>query len=333
MVKANAYGVGDSLVVSELLSMGVKNFGVARVFEGQRIRRLHPYKKFNILVFAPLCASDIEDYLASDLTPVIGSVVDIDILNNLSVDQKKRLRGLHLKFDLGMTRLGFSLEEAQTIKELLKNSGLEVAGICGHFSQADRILDSNSKDLEGLNALEEISKVFELPIDSVHAPNSAALGLGEFNVGSRPGLSLYGLSDEHKVGEFLEPALSLYAPIVNIRPVKKGVKVSYGGTWESPTDTNIGVLLIGYADGLPRGLSGSMNVSNNGKTYPQVGTVCMDYTMVDLGAKNDLKIGDKMAFFDQNHNPRALSDWANTLGCITYELLVGLGDRLNRRIV
>ena len=333
MVKANAYGVGDSLIVGELLSLGVDTFGVARVSEGQRLRRLFPQEEFKILVFAPICASQISDYITSELTPVIGCKEDLKSLSELSTDEENILGGVHVKFDLGMTRLGFDLSEAAEVNSFFNNTKIKVLGICGHFSQADKIISSNSKDMEGLNNLLELSTVFGLRQEQVHAPNSAALSLGSFEVGSRPGLSLYGLSDDEDVVKNLEPVLSLKAPLVHIRKVKAGTRVSYGGLWESKEDTVIGVLLIGYADGLPRGLSGKIDLGHEGVSFTQVGAICMDYTMVDLGPKNSLKIGQQLTFFGEEHRPRALSEWASSLGCITYELLVGLGDRLKRRIV
>ena len=335
MVKANAYGVGDSLVVGELLNLGIKNFGVVRVFEGQRLRRLYPQKEFNILVFAPLCVAHLEEYISSNLTPVVGSFEDLKYLEALSLKEKEALGGVHIKFDLGMARLGFEIKEAQSVKDHLKKMSIKVIGICGHFSQADQISVPGSKDFEGLRGLSELSKFFELELglDAVHAPNSVALGLGSFEIGSRPGISLYGLSDEEEVSKNLKPALSLKAPLVYVRQVKAGTKVSYDGLWQSLKDTTLGVLFIGYADGLPRGLSGKIDVEFEGESFPQVGLICMDYTMVDLGPNSCLKARDQLTLFGESHNHRALSQWASSLGCLTHELLVGLGDRLRRRIV
>ena len=333
MVKASAYGIGDSLIVGELLNLGIQNFGVARVCEGQRQRRLFPQKSFNILVFAPLRASTLEEYIYSQLTPVIGSFDDLKLLESLKSPEKELLGAVHVKFDLGMTRLGFELTEAKEVREHLKKIDIKVIGICGHFSQAGDIVKPGSEDVEGLKRLREISRIFGLDLESVHAPNSVALGLDTFDVGIRPGIALYGLSDDEQALKGLEPVLSLRAPIVHIREVKAGTKVSYGGLWESPRDTRIGVLLIGYADGLPRGISGKFDVNFEKSYFPQVGLICMDYTMVDLGLDSDLKVGQQLVFFNQDYNSRALSHWANSLGCITYELLVGLGDRLRRRIV
>jgi len=333
MVKANAYGVGDSLIVGELLDLGVKNFGVARVSEGERLRRLFPQQQFQILVFAPLCASFIESYIQSSLTPVVGSAEDLRILSTLSSEDQNSLEGVHVKFDLGMTRLGFSFFEADTVTETLKSLNIKVLGVCGHFSQASDITNIDSKETEGLEELTSLSKLFGINQELVHAPNSEALSSGSFVVGSRPGLSLYGLSDSKELVAGLEPALSLYAPLVHSRSVKKGTRVSYGGAWVSDVDTQVGVLLIGYADGLPRGLSGKISLFNDGDTFKQVGRICMDYTMIDIGPSKSPKIGQMYTFFDVKHNPRALSDWAESLGCISYELLVGLGDRLLRRVV
>lgn len=335
MVKSNAYGVGDSLVVGELLDLGVSHFGVARVFEGERLRRAFPSKEFEILVFAPLCASNIGHYVEASLTPVVGTERDLMILSESSKEDLKALSAVHVKFDMGMTRLGFSFDEASCVKEALSSLGLSVSGLCGHFSQAAEVSQPHSHEQQNLEKLKSLASVFNLDKSSVHAPNSEALLSSTFEVGLRPGLSLYGLSSDSKNSEdsTLKPVLGLKAPLVHIRRIKAGTKISYGGTWTSPKDTFIGVLLIGYADGLPRGLSGKIKLGFEGESFQQVGRICMDYTMVDLGLDSSLKLGQSLTFFGESYQAQALSVWAEELGCISYELLVGLGNRLVRRVV
>ncbi len=333
MVKANGYGLGDTLIVSELLDLGVENFGVARVSEALRLRRMFPQKKMNLLVFAPLCASSVEEYVFNNLTLILGSYEDLNILKRLSQEHLNKLEGVHLKFDLGMSRLGFDLKDVDAVFDELQKCNIRIDGLCGHFNNALEIDDKSSEASKNLQLLYELSNRFGLKSSQVHLPNSDALGFGPYKEGIRPGLSLYGYSDSDAMSFELMKSLSLRAPLVHTREVLKGQSVSYGRTWTSLKDTKIGVLLIGYADGIPRSLSGKINVFKEQETFSQVGSICMDYMMIDLGADSNAQLGEMFSLFGGDESVDALKHWSKTSGCITYELLVGLGSRLHRRVI
>ena len=327
MVKANAYGVGDTIVVSTLLEAGVKHFGVARVFEAEKLRRTFPNTAFEVLVFHPLEKKALSSYLFNEITAVVSSLHDVELLESLDVKERLRLKPLHLKFDLGMNRLGFKKEQVSELKEKVDQLNLKVEGVCGHFPTADDYGSSSGASEPSLKKLIEIAKVFDVSESHVHAPNSEALVKGDFNVGLRPGISLYGVTD-HK--DF-KGALKLRAPVVAVNNVLKGQKVSYGGAWEAKADTKVGILPIGYADGLRRGLSNRIKFEFNGQFYDQVGTVCMDYCMVNFTTDSDLLVGAEMTLFDDSL--KNLYEWANALNTLPYEILTGLGDRVERKVL
>lgn len=329
MVKANAYGVGDSLVVRELLNANVSDFGVARVSEGLALRRKFSQDNFEILVFAPLTQTNILDYIRSGLTAVIGSKNDLQILESLGENSRRSLKKIHLNFDLGMSRLGFSIADAPFVKDYVESLKLEVGGVSGHFSEAHTFATSDSASEKSLKRLIEIGCYFNLTVDKVHAPNTEALNFKKFDVGIRPGIGLYGLmGDESSLS-----ALSLTAPLVQTRLLEVGDKVSYGGLWTAKERTQIGVFSIGYADGLKRALSGKISFNSQEtkkRAYLQVGAICMDYTMVNLGLDADFELGEEFTVFG---NSIDLMKWCDIMNCIPYEILTSLGDRVERVLV
>lgn len=327
MVKANAYGVGDTLVVGALLEAGVKHFGVARTFEGEKLRRFFPNVEFEILVFNSLTEESVKECIASNLTPVVGSFADLEVLKSFGL-KVLELKKVHLKIDLGMTRFGVLISDAKKVKTRLKQMGLEVEGLCGHFPTSEDLCEESGQTAELLKSLLDCAKELDISEERVHAPNSAAIERGDFNVGLRPGIALYGVSQHQEVG--LQGALKLTAPLVAVNPVLEGAKVSYGGSWTAKATSLIGVLPIGYADGLRRGLSNRITLSLEGQSCPQVGVICMDYCMIDLGVSSKALKGDEVVLFDGSY--KNLFEWSKTLETIPYEFLTGLGDRIERKI-
>jgi len=149
----------------------------------------------------------------------------------------------------------------------------------------------------------------------------------------RVGLSMYGYSPLSKIDKnlLLKPALYLKAKVAFIRIVDQGVKVSYGGKFVSRRKTKLAVLSIGYADGVPRNLSGKIKVIHNNKFYPQVGSITMDQMMVDITGSNDIKIGSTMILLGSDGD-KTISpvDWARESNTIPWEILCSFKNRLPR---
>ncbi len=329
MVKANAYGVGDTLVVGTLLDAGAEHFGVARVFEAEKLRRFFPNRKFQILVFNALYGDTIHSYVESSITPVVSGHSDLEVLKNLSKADLKKIDQVHIKFDLGMSRFGFDMKDSAQVWGALKNLGLSIQGVCGHFPQSEDFADENGSSKHLLENLVSCASSLGVPEERVHAPNSEAISRGRFQVGLRPGLGLYGVSQSKESG--INGVLRLTSPLATINSLSLGDRVSYGGTWSAKEQVNVGVLPIGYADGLRRGLSGRIKFFSRGKAYSQVGTICMDYCMVDLGKAREAMKGEEFVLFDETYS--SLFEWAELLGTIPYELLTGLGERVERRAI
>ena len=325
MVKANAYGHGAIEVVRTLMKLGQKVFGVALIEEAIELREAG-LEDIEILIFAPvvsICAVD-----KYRLTPVVTRKEDIPIL-----EQTKRTHlDVHLKVNMGLNRLGVEPSEVMECVHRLKSSKkINLVALCSHLSHGIGSLLSK----ESISKLIKISKKLDLPIHVLKSASFLSLKASKYNyasLGVRLGISLYGV--EFTSSNVLKPVMSLKSQIIQCHHVGKGEGVSYGWTWRAQRPSLIGVVPIGYADGLSRNLSNKAFVSVDNLRVPQVGTICMDYLMVDL---TEIFVDSKEAigkivniFGDQGPSVR---DWANWSGTISYEILSRMGLRIPRTYV
>ena len=169
----------------------------------------------------------------------------------------------------------------------------------------------------------------------IHLANSAGMLLNKdfhFHM-VRVGLSMYGYSPLARIDKNLplKPALFLKVKVAFIRNIDEGVGVSYGRKFVSSRKTKLAILSIGYADGVPRNLSGKINVIHNNKLYPQVGTITMDQMMVDITGSNEIKIGSTMVLLGSD-GEKTISpvDWARESNTIPWEILCSFKNRLPR---
>ncbi len=166
-----------------------------------------------------------------------------------------------------------------------------------------------------------------------HAANSAAIFSfpdSHFNL-VRPGIMLYGSSPSSSMMKpaGLKQVMSLKTRIMDIKSVKKGFSVSYGGTWEAPGDAKIAVLPVGYADGYSRKLSNLGEVVVRGKRAPVAGKVCMDMTMIDVTGIDGVETGDEVCLFGGGESHAlTIDDVAEMIGTIPYEVMCGISGRV-----
>jgi alanine racemase len=151
----------------------------------------------------------------------------------------------------------------------------------------------------------------------------------------RPGIAVYGQTPIPARGDMgLRPAMTLKCPIAMVRSLKAGDGVSYGHTWVAEQDTTVALVPIGYADGVFRGLSGRIDVLINGRRARQVGRICMDQFVVDLGPAADASEGDDAILFGPGDDGEQTAvDWAELLGTINYEVVTSPRGRVARRYV
>jgi len=276
----------------------------------------------------------------NDLIPTISSLRECLICNNIGKQFGLKF-SLHLKVDTGMSRLGFeSYKFIQEFEKIKFFENILIEGIYSHLASADEANALDPKSITQLQRLKFNELLKQIYFDrnndiKIHLANSAGMLLNKdfhFHM-VRVGLSMYGYSPLAKIDKnlLLKPALFLKVKVAFIRIIDPGVGVSYGGKFVSSRKTKLAVLSIGYADGVPRSLSGKINVLHNNKLYPQVGSITMDQMMVDITDSNEIRIGSTMVLLGSDGD-KTISplEWARKSNTITWEILCSFKNRLPR---
>ena len=327
VVKADAYGHGAVPVTEALVSSGVDSLGVATLEEGLELREAG--FKHRIIILGGLQKEEVHSIVENGLTP---TVYDIEILGPLSKEVEKIDTELefHLKVDTGMSRLGIKTEDVHPfVKEYSNHNRLKLTGIFTHLASANDTSSSytNSQITRFFESLELINSLKIRP-DYYHMANSAAIQNYPESHGNlvRPGIMIYGAGEQN--GNRLLPVMKLKSRIIQLKMHDKGTPVSYGGTYVTKTRSLIATVPIGYADGYLRKLSNRAFVSVKGKRAAVVGTVCMDFIMIDVTDIDEIRIGDEVTLFgDELVTINDISEWAET---IPYEIMTLVGKRVHR---
>jgi len=339
VVKADGYGHDAKLVSDYAIKGGASQLGVATLKEGIKLRSLGVKKP--ILILGNLYTKrDLIISFKNDLMPTISSIRDCLICNNIGKHFGFKF-SLHLKVDTGMSRLGFESNKfVQQFEKIKSFENISIEGIYSHLSSADEDNALDPKSITQLQRLKfnELLKQINLHRNNeikIHLANSAGMLLNKdfhFHM-VRVGLSMYGYSPLAKIDQnlLLKPALFLKVKVAFIRTIDEGVSVSYGGKFVSRRKTKLAVLSIGYADGVPRNLSGKINVIYNNKFYPQVGSITMDQMMVDITGSNEIRIGSTMVLLGSD-GEKIISplEWAKKSNTIPWEILCSFKNRLPR---
>lgn len=234
----------------------------------------------------------------------------------------------HLKVDTGMNRIGARPEEAVAVGLRLHERGL-LAGIYSHFA---------SSDDEDLTYTHEQIKRFQsvlnqLPPALTHISSSGGvLSLGKIPGMhlSRPGMATYGYAPPHlKQAVPLTPVMTVQAQVTHIHHARTGESVGYNNLWHAPRPTTLAVVGMGYADGYPRNATGQASVMVQGQRRPIVGRICMDQFMLDVTGLN-VQVGDWLELWGSGEITGL--DVAGWGGTNEYELLTGVGNRVERRV-
>jgi len=339
VVKADGYG-HDAKVVSEYaIKGGASQLGVATLKEGMKLRSVGVKKP--ILILGNLYTKrDLIKSFKNDLMPTISSIRECLICNNIGKYFGLKF-SLHLKVDTGMSRLGFDCNKfIQQFKKIQSFDNISIEGIYSHLSSADEPDSLDPKSATQLQRQKFEGLLRQINVDrnkdiKIHLANSAGMLLDKnfhFHM-VRVGLSMYGYNPLLNMDKnlSLKPALFLKVKVAFIRIIDKGVSVSYGGKFVSSRKTKLAILSIGYADGVPRNLSGKIKVIHNNKLYPQVGSITMDQMMVDITGSNEIKIGSTLVLLGSDGD-KTISpvDWAKESNTIPWEILCSFKNRLPR---
>ncbi len=318
VVKADAYGHGMVESARALEQEGVYALGVAYLQEAITLREAG--LKTPILVFFD---RDFPDELIHyDITPVVNSIDDLDKLSHLARRHSRQL-SCHINIDTGMGRTGVWYEDTEKLlSELKSRSAVKVTGIMSHFSEAE--LAGSEYCILQIERFRQVQYAFQRagfsPI--AHMANSwAVINYPEASFGAvRVGLILYGGMTLEGVS--IRPVMSAQVPILQIRKLPPQTPVSYGRTFITTRTTTVGVLPVGYADGLMRALSNNTHFFYRGRRVPVIGRICMDLTIVDLTEVEDPREGDSVTILG---GPITAEELARASGTISYEILTSLG--------
>lgn len=338
VVKADAYGHGAVPIARELEKLGAEYLAVSNVEEALQLRRAEIRLPILILGYTPVEFARQE--AALNITQEVHCLSYGQALSQALSGTEMSLK-IHLKADTGMSRLGFfAYDREETVSEMAKVwnlPNLQGEGIFMHFAVSDTPAEDSYTRLQHERFLALLQKLGRAGIfpQIVHCANSgAAIAYPEFSHDMiRPGIATYGLDPSGDLSGMadLRPLMSLKTTIAAIRPFAGGITVSYGRTYQTPEDRLLAVCPIGYADGLPRRLSGQISFLLQGKAVPVVGRICMDMCMIDITDVPEAQVGDTVTVIGKDGAlENTWDDWAEKLGTINYELVCGINKRVPR---
>ena len=365
-VKANAYGHGLLPVARAALDGGADWLGVAQLAEAFTLRRGLDEAGIAradapILAWISTSSSDFAAAIEADIDlSVSWTWVLADIC--AAAREAGRPARVHVKIDTGMSRAGSTLADLPALASALRmaaDDGLvDVVGAWSHMSRADD--PSEAGNASTANHVRIFEEGLAILADAGITPRirhlSATSGIlwhpeAHYDM-VRAGIGLYGLSPDPAVATSeqlgLIPALELRAPLTSVKVIEEGTPASYGGTWVAPTRRWIGLVPLGYGDGILRAASNRARVvvhtASGPFNAPLIGRVCMDQFMVDLGpaegspgtptarsGQAPAAPGDTATLFGSGERGEALADdWAQAAGTINYEIVTHLGAHIPR---
>jgi alanine racemase len=335
VVKADAYGHGLVEVAKAAETAGADWLGVALLEEAVTLRK----NGITSPVLAWLVPPGSDFQSAVDLNIDIA-IADLKAFNEVSqpaqVSQLTQKPRIHIEVDTGMSRGGFLDEWEDFLTSDF--SHVDVVGIFSHFARADEPLEKQNS--QQLNRFEKMVSQFEavgVHPQFKHLSNSAATLVNpdaKFDF-VRTGIAMYGLSPDVKtLGDSnklsLKPVMQVRAKLHLVKNVPAGSAVGYGALHVTKNATKLGVVAIGYADGIPR-IALNAGVFVNGRKAPIIGRVSMDQFVVDLGSDSLAKSGDWVIIFgDGSHGEYTADDWGAASSSINYEIVTRIGPRVPR---
>lgn len=327
-VKADAYGLGAERVGKALYGAGCRNFFIATAGEGKLLRAAIGDNS-SIYVLNGPSPRDLSLFFGSRLKPVINSLVQARLWAD-AIKTAKAAPYSAIHIDTGMNRLGFSESEFEALcKNRPLRDGINHEFIMSHLACGPDA--NNPMNAEQLAKFKRLSG--RLPIGPMSLANTAGIYLGKkyhFQM-VRPGIGLYGgQATTDPAQETIKPVVSLMAPVLQIRGLKKGDTVGYDAAYTAPKDMTIATVGAGYADGVPISTSGTKDKPRAHATLlrqrvPIIGRVSMDLTILDISNIKPPRIGDWAVFRGDQ-----LSIDAKAAGTLNYELLTRIGQRCRR---
>ncbi|MFV1885240.1 MAG: alanine racemase [Balneola sp.] len=318
VVKDNAYGHG-LIPVSKHIKDRVEWFCVARAFEAKELREAGIRNP--ILVFEAPLEETASWYVDYNLTATLAEVNSLNVMLPGTEYQ--------INIDTGMHRLGVLPEDASEVRAAIgKYPELTCTGIYTHYFKADD--PGNPEVKKQLELFKSVRSQFPSEWLTHTANTGGIFHYRDLDLqfdAVRPGVCLYGFGAGEVEVPDLEPIMDLTSSLMQVKKVRKGETVSYGGKWTAPKDGYIGIIPAGYGDGIPRILTNSIHLKIGEKMYEQAGVISMDYTIVFLG-EDKIPSGTEI-FFLKGKEINA-SNWAKIANTIPYEITTGIREKVEK---
>jgi alanine racemase len=339
VVKADGYGHGAVEVARAALDAGAEWVGVAHIHEALAVRRAgirHP-----TLAWLHTPRSDFGAAIGQDVSLAVSGP-ELDLVADAARAAGRAAR-LHVKVDTGLGRNGAQPHSlpglADRLAGLQKEGLVEVEGVMSHLAVADDVSRATETDAQRdtfLASIEVLEAAGVRPRVRHLANTAATLTRPDLRFDMvRVGIGLYGLnpllSGKETVPD-LRPAMTLRARLSHVKELPAGHGISYGYDYVTTTPAVVGLVPLGYADGIPRSAVGA-HVAVNGRRAPLIGRVAMDQFTIELTAAveagEDVSVGDFVEVFGAG--PVTADDWAAAAGTINYEIVSRIGSRVSRR--
>ncbi len=353
VVKANGYGHGALDAARAAVAGGASALAVATAAEAAELAAAgaagradpdgaggaRPESGVDLLTLGALTEAEVDVALGADSALSVWTPGFLDLLGARARALGRRAR-VHVKHDSGMGRLGAFDGEAvvRLARAVAADPDLELAGVWTHFATADEPDDDEGYFFEQLARFEPVAEAVhaEHPGVTVHAANSAAVfrsARSHFDM-ARCGVAIYGLDPFQldPTAHGLTPVLSLRSHVAAVKRFPAGQSVGYGRRWRAPADTWVGVVPLGYGDGVRRALTNDCDVLVAGRRYPLVGTISMDNLTVDLGPETTVEPGAEAVLIGrQGEEEIRAEELAARLDTINYEVTTAILPRVPRR--
>lgn len=351
VVKADAYGHGAVPVARVVVDAGASWLGVALVEEARELRDAG--LAVPILLLSEPHPDDMAEAVALGLAVTVYTERGIGALGAAAAGAD-RVVEVHLKVDTGMRRVGADPADIVGLHRLVTaHPGLRLGALMTHFAVADGLDEAASTytagQWAGLTRVLDTLEAEDLDVPLVHTANSGATLGDARHVAERRelrarsgivrcGIAVYGLPPDASedgcrffAGFDLRPAFRLVSEVSFVKTVPAGTKVSYGLHYETPSETVLATVPIGYADGVPRRLAAGGEVLIGGRRRPIAGAVTMDQIMVDCGPGSSVAVGDEVVLLGHQDGAEiTAAEWARRLDTITYEVTTRIGPRVPR---
>ncbi|MEG2086641.1 MAG: alanine racemase [Angelakisella sp.] len=338
VVKANAYGHGDTAIANELQRLGADWFGVATVYEGMALRDSGITKP--ILVFGYTAVEDAALLSEYHITQALFSKE-----YGLALSAAAKAAGVtvdcHLKLDTGMHRIGFDVRSNTLAADIREACGdtIRITGTFTHFAVADELspqsLAFTRQQLASFKLACQTLQDAGIPTGLLHCANSAgAIMLPEAELDMvRVGISQYGFapSDELAGQLQLTPVMTFCSTVAMVKEILPGDTVSYGRQYTAQEPRKIATVTAGYADGYPRMLGGLANVIIRGQYAPVLGRVCMDQLMADVTNIPGVTLGDRVVLAGRDGDCEvSFEQLAALTHTVHYERICAISTRVPR---